>query len=467
MTSQATFANTNWYEKGAEKALDFLFETLDEEQHYPFFKYLMQNYPDLDIEWLEIFEDFRESLFKEEKIDEVLLFVDWYSNKFQEDYSNRYEFIEGDLCDYYIFKKDWENVKKRIPIIEQNPASGIDTLTTRLLYQLIYNGQTGMAVEFAKSVWQPINTSDKLFGFPAYPFIKTIYSSKLQQCYEAWLQNEPFDEKKLHDESIEMGYDEDPTLFNQVLDTLKSELDHEKIYKSIQRKDDEHMLLLYIHFLKFMYHKYNFPFAFSDLMWSFVATTKIFGKLKGTENYFYIEGKILDKHIIEKYDSFLSSNELEVFGKVWGLQYLVHFLHQVQLLSDDHYLKMTENNIYFRNVMSRIASRNLWQMSFVHDWPRTDNSAEDPSERAFFKSTRNLNSIEAHEAFEQYYSTSTKPDWVEKNKKIRHHNNPLLQGSEPYIKAESQPARNDLCPCGSGKKFKKCCLNKPKNARNF
>jgi uncharacterized protein YecA (UPF0149 family) len=25
------------------------------------------------------------------------------------------------------------------------------------------------------------------------------------------------------------------------------------------------------------------------------------------------------------------------------------------------------------------------------------------------------------------------------------------------IKAETEPGRNDPCPCGSGKKFKKCC----------
>ncbi|WP_250243489.1 SEC-C metal-binding domain-containing protein, partial [Escherichia coli] len=25
--------------------------------------------------------------------------------------------------------------------------------------------------------------------------------------------------------------------------------------------------------------------------------------------------------------------------------------------------------------------------------------------------------------------------------------------------AENMPGRNDPCPCGSGKKFKKCCLH--------
>lgn len=29
------------------------------------------------------------------------------------------------------------------------------------------------------------------------------------------------------------------------------------------------------------------------------------------------------------------------------------------------------------------------------------------------------------------------------------------------IKAEDHPGRNDPCPCGSGKKFKKCCGKAP------
>lgn len=33
-----------------------------------------------------------------------------------------------------------------------------------------------------------------------------------------------------------------------------------------------------------------------------------------------------------------------------------------------------------------------------------------------------------------------------------------LDNQQPFI-ADIQPGRNDSCPCGSGKKFKKCCLN--------
>lgn len=30
-----------------------------------------------------------------------------------------------------------------------------------------------------------------------------------------------------------------------------------------------------------------------------------------------------------------------------------------------------------------------------------------------------------------------------------------------------KPTRNDICPCGSGKKFKKCCIDKPEHLRNW
>ncbi|MFN5370222.1 MAG: SEC-C metal-binding domain-containing protein [Bacteroidia bacterium] len=28
----------------------------------------------------------------------------------------------------------------------------------------------------------------------------------------------------------------------------------------------------------------------------------------------------------------------------------------------------------------------------------------------------------------------------------------------PYVKPNPEIGRNDLCPCGSGKKYKKCCM---------
>jgi preprotein translocase subunit SecA len=40
----------------------------------------------------------------------------------------------------------------------------------------------------------------------------------------------------------------------------------------------------------------------------------------------------------------------------------------------------------------------------------------------------------------------------------------MLANTPPVdpIHAKDQPGRNDPCPCGSGKKFKKCCWGKKK-----
>jgi SEC-C motif-containing protein len=35
-----------------------------------------------------------------------------------------------------------------------------------------------------------------------------------------------------------------------------------------------------------------------------------------------------------------------------------------------------------------------------------------------------------------------------------------VRGGDPIRREETKVGRNDPCPCGSGKKFKKCCANK-------
>jgi SEC-C motif domain protein len=37
---------------------------------------------------------------------------------------------------------------------------------------------------------------------------------------------------------------------------------------------------------------------------------------------------------------------------------------------------------------------------------------------------------------------------------------PLREGPAPYREAVKKPGRNEPCPCGSGKKYKHCCLAK-------
>jgi hypothetical protein len=51
---------------------------------------------------------------------------------------------------------------------------------------------------------------------------------------------------------------------------------------------------------------------------------------------------------------------------------------------------------------------------------------------------------------------STEPD----GKSPRRTKNPIFREKrDPYVKIKELPGRNSGCPCGSGKKWKKCCMN--------
>ncbi|MBK7958056.1 MAG: SEC-C domain-containing protein [Bacteroidetes bacterium] len=112
----------------------------------------------------------------------------------------------------------------------------------------------------------------------------------------------------------------------------------------------------------------------------------------------------------------------------------------------------------------RIVGGNLWQMMFVFNWPRTNDYLVDPSEQWLFNETYRMDQTEAFEKVHRYLSIYSIPDRVKKELELNNLNKqnqlPMWSGNTPYVKQEPKTSRNELCPCGSGKKYKKCCLNK-------
>ncbi len=48
------------------------------------------------------------------------------------------------------------------------------------------------------------------------------------------------------------------------------------------------------------------------------------------------------------------------------------------------------------------------------------------------------------------------PDLLDEEERILAETKPV----DPIRKKDGEPGRNDPCPCGSGKKYKKCCAGK-------
>jgi hypothetical protein len=59
-----------------------------------------------------------------------------------------------------------------------------------------------------------------------------------------------------------------------------------------------------------------------------------------------------------------------------------------------------------------------------------------------------------------FFQAPAKPPLPPKPDPARERDDYLERKPAPFLRTEKQVGRNDPCPCGSGKKFKKCCMNK-------
>lgn len=463
----------NWYEKDAKEVADYIYKETGKgkDERFETLKYLIQNFPELEINWHTIFIEMKYELFMKERIDDILFFVNWYSTKYPADYKRSYHYVERVLCSYYLYKGDYDALQERMGFIQQNPVRAIDTLTKSLLFQLIYHGQYQKAVTFAEAVWKPLEESDELVGGAANDFVDTVYLNKFQQYYESLLNNIPFDVEAMFASVVEMELSDEREGFDKIISKIKGGIDTAFLKDLILEKNEARALKhLNIHFLKFMYQQYHLPFIFSECIWDFVNTKKLFGKYEGIENWFYIDVPTLSEYTLAQYDTLFRNNVIEIFGKVWGLNYVFEFLNHYQLIPADKYEIMQENIAHFKNEMIGLLGSELWKMTFVFKWPHIDGDSDYSEEMNLFNSTFGVDELTADDKARNF--TLSRPvlsrikTELELHEK-RNHPDSFDTQSSPYIKLEPKIGRNDPCPCGSGKKYKKCCLGKKEEVNSL
>ena len=454
------YKTINWQEKDADDVYEF-FDTIPEEKHYDFLKWLAHHYPELDIDWLDIFEDMRFRMPFSKNIAACEEFSVWYAAKFPVEYAGSFEFIERDLCDYYLHTKNIAKLREHIAFISINPVPAVDTLIVRLLFQLLYNGYYDDAVNYALAVWKPVYDSEALIRNPAIPFMNTLYLNRLQKCYSEILEKGTTDFDDVYSLTIELGFDDDTAHFELIKSALQKPVNISRIKDSIQSGSDDHMYELNIHFIKYMWSTWKIPFIVSDALWSIVATRKIFGKINDVDKWFYVDVNTMSEHIDNWHQDILfSSNSLEIFGKVWGMHYIFDFFHKLHLLDDEYAGYMAENLAYHRNEMVKYLGEELWQVSFVFQWP--DNHLWSDL-KPLFDSTYQKPTEEARTIVDNFCSGYMPGVRIEnelqRDKSTRDFDN-FYEPFTPYIKTHPDIGRNDPCPCGSGKKYKKCCMDK-------
>lgn len=149
-----------------------------------------------------------------------------------------------------------------------------------------------------------------------------------------------------------------------------------------------------------------------------------------------------------------------------------------ELLFDNNYEKVEQLvNSYAKNLPAEYVTDHQYLEKYLLDyWPQL--YAPDPSIERIYRDTycKNNQRTEVYDNYQKLTFNFLRPDL---QKEVKENNRLLFNdftnknyeideprpdhkfynSTEPYVKSEPDVGRNDPCPCGSGKKFKKCCLN--------
>ena len=476
-----SYTKVNWKDKTYQEIYEYFDDLESAKDQALFLIYMVKTYPDLEVGYLELMEDTSDILLFQNEIELIERMANTFNDMLPEEYFEDYEFMERRLIEYYFFQNNIEKILERLEIIKKNPAKGIDTITIKCLYLLIYHGYYQEAYNFSTVVWKPIYDSDEVIENSYFPFVTTIYLFELEKNYENILKNQSGNWDALRKKMNEMDFEEEPEILNFVIRCIENELDKEEFNNYIVKKNHRFAhTMINIYFLKFMKEKFQISFMHSDLLFNLLSSENLYKNKKNTENYFLFSFKELDKHISSRFDSIYLTNLEELYGKVFGLEYVFHFFHSINIINEDGYNQMQEIIQALQYLFICITDSDLWKMTFVLKWPKW--YAPDPSKEKIYNLTFKEDVKDIDIAFDNYKKLLyiTLPEYLKKEvnapDEYPDYGEPLFnfgenesmfdpgysdyEITEPYVKENPDIGRNDPCPCGSGKKYKKCCLIK-------
>jgi len=457
----------NWYEKEIEEIEEYN-QGLTEEETFQFLNHLLQNYPKLELDWINMFEGITEQLFELARVDDVLNFVNHYRKTFPGKYETQCRRIEKDLITHLFYRGDIETIKERLEITKQIPVPDRLTVASDALVQLTYHSQNKLAFEYSKSILNIMPETEEFIYYPSDTFNVTICLCELEKLYGKIKEEVTgcVEEYKNEVQMFETSPDE--TVFEITLKNLREPLDKVAVQSKIENGINDLLLTLTVQFFKYMKEEFGMSFMISDRFFTILKKIELFGHEEDNEAFFYIPYPILSEHIENQYDRDYMSNQIEIFGMVYGLKYVYQFFH-VHNLIDDHYYQRMEENISMLEFDSLFYLNNsAWQMKFVFDWPQL--KPPDPRLVKLFSDTyRHLTDKTVGEQFDNYLESWTVPESVQQeidNFQEDNYQDKKENGydrwlpTQPIVNKGLKVERNDPCPCGSGKKYKKCCTDK-------
>jgi hypothetical protein len=448
-----------------DEIFDYYDDHVSPENSLSFIYHILDECPETGLNLVEMFEQIPE--YNNSDYGSILEFAERYRKIHPDKYRQEYGFIEQKLTEHAFDAGNVELLNRCLEIIAENPVTGIDAVTMKTLYRLIYFGMYEKAVDYSQKVWKPIAESDQMMFNPELKFINVIYLDGVEREYEKFSQGDTSGWEAFNRSMNAFGIEQEQERIDLIFKSLTRELENDHILASVKKEPQNGFIELLHHFMKFMKNNYNLPFMHSYLWFQFLMKSSLFGNRKEALEWFYIPYPIIDKHVTAEFDSFWQSNIAETGGRVWGLHYVYEFLYENLLISSECYQMMLENLAWLKMDFLTVVRSEAWQLKFVSNWPETDSDLVKLPENFFdsvdIKDDQNalaqIKNLLPHVDGKERIIEEMRSVTGKKNK-TNQYGPSQIAGTEIPTDPNRYVRRNDPCPCGSGKKFKKCCLGK-------
>ena len=409
--------------------------------------------------------------------DNVIRFSELLQKEQPKLYDENFQYFDDFLIDYYCFHKDYNKVESSFSNFILNPTQDFDMYLISFSKLLFYGYTNILNVAITKN-YKKVETSDRLMGNAGHDLALT----KLYLTLEEFNLSDDFDTKTFLTKLNKYDFDFDNDFLSAVETGMREQLTKENIVNNFLYDRQNFITTLEIYFLKYM-HERKISFAISGRIWDNIL---IFWaenndkKICKPNDYFQVQVDEFEKHLSSLSGDMFIDNKSEMIAVLWGSVYVYDFLKAIEIIKQNTFDNFVEITRILKGKVIGQFTSDLWNSNFVHLWEKPDSisTIEFIEEEKIFKKSIHLTHqkftrlrseiskelanigelsthiIEGGKTDENEYNTSLLDDFFDTNQGNNTHNENVI--FEP-IKVEKKLGRNEPCPCGSGKKYKKCC----------
>ncbi len=347
----------------------------------------------------------------------------------------------------HLFNKDIASITRSLQSLVADPVESIDLLIP-VLDKLNYYGYGGPALQVSKEVYHRVRGADTLIGGAEEDFARTVLMNELQNLYQSKGQAPTACRKEFLNRMAPYDY-EDKDELGAVFDFLLKDINCSALcYKDLKENRRDFYHVLSTGFCKYVFaHKgINFPTAYDIWMGAWQNFSKEAPEESGSmERFFELNQKKFYEFISGRF-GLLSNKKPYAVAVLWGMPYVYDFLKLNQLVPEEICLQALGFVTEMKMELIKGQGDSIWRYSFVHSWGRPDAVSEEDflREKGYFEKTFAEKADPKEYLPAEYFSREAST--LKKNR------------SEKTVKYDHpKTGRNEPCPCGSGKKYKKCC----------